>query len=163
MKKNIYLFFAILFLSGCDKGIAPLESTLSITQGIQGTILFQHWPPPDSLYNLRLVAFRKFPPENIFVEILTGQAYAFPAVNDTNHIPFYVDEYQFEFELPPGNYEYLVVAQQYGPNVLQHWRAVGQYDTDTDSLPSPFVVEENKVTRNMVIGVDFDNLPIQPF
>ncbi len=153
---------AVVFHS-CDKGLAPAAVNLDIANGIQGTILFENWPSPDSLYDLRLVAFRNFPPENIFVELLSEQAYAYPAITDTTHIPFFVDRYEFEFELPPGEYGYLVVAQQYGSNLLLDWRAVGQYDVDADSLPSPLNVDENAVTRNLVIGVDFDHLPIQPF
>jgi len=65
----IISLFCIFWLS-CDQGLAPDENVPEIT-GIEGTILFQNWPPPDSLYDLRLVAFKNFPPENIFVEIIT--------------------------------------------------------------------------------------------
>ena len=101
--------------------------------------------------------------ENIFLELFAGQAYALPAIDDTTRIPFYVDQYSYQFELPPGEYGYLVVAQQYGDDVFNDWRAVGQYDTDPDSLPSPLQVIDKQVIRNIIIAVDFNNLPIQPF
>jgi len=143
--------------------LAPDENVPEIT-GIEGTILFQNWPPPDSLYDLRLVAFKNFPPENIFVEIITQQAYAYPPITvDTTWIPFYVDQAEFEFELPPGTYDYLVVAHRYGPNILEDWQAVGQYDTDSDSLPSSFTIVEGQLLKNIIILADFKQLPIQPF
>jgi hypothetical protein len=157
---TLVLAWAIL---SCDEGLAPRSDNLAIQTGIAGTVLFENWPAPDSLVDLRLVAFRTFPPENIFVEVISGQAFAYPAIGDTTRIPLYVDQYDFQFELPAGEYGYLVVAQQYGDDLFSDWRAVGQYDLDSDSLPSPLEVIENQVTRNIIIGVDFNNLPIQPF
>ncbi len=155
------LLLAVLF-TACDKGIAPREPGLE-ESGIQGTIFFQNWPPPDSLFDLRLVAFREFPPENIILEIVNQQAFAYPSINDSLGLPFYVERTDFEFELPAGQYGYLVVAQRYGENLFSDWRAVGQYDVDSDSLPSPLRVPENRMVRNIFISVDFDHLPIQPF
>ena len=156
-----WLTTAVLFLFlvslGCDHGLAPRP-----VSGIQGTITFQNWPLADSLYDLRLVVFRTFPPTNVVLEVLSGQAFVFPPI-DSTHLPYFVDRVDYFLELPPGRYAYVVVAQQYGPNVFTDWRAVGQYDVDTDSLPSPVVVPEGEVVPSVDIQVDFDHLPIQPF
>ncbi len=156
----------LLVVAHCDKGLTPPEDQ-GIT-GISGTIFFSNWPPPDSLFDLRLVAFKNFPPENILVEILNGNAYVFPSIETDSAVvrkmlPFYADQVDYLFELPPGTYGYLAVAHQYGPNLLTDWQAVGQYDTDADSLPSPVVVREGEILRLIPITVDFHNLPIQPF
>ncbi len=165
----LFLIFAIGFFYQCDKGLSPIEKPPpptvedSIT-GISGTIYFTNWPPPDSLFELRIVVFKKFPPENLIVEILTGEAFIYPtALEDTVSLPFYVDSLQYAFELEPRTYEYLVVAQRYGPNRALDWRAVGQYDTDEDSLPSPFTVIDSVLLKNINVYVDFKHLPIQPF
>ncbi len=168
MKCMLYaVILATLLLGGCDKGLAPPEEIgLEKVTGISGTIIFQNWPPPDSVKELRLVAFRNFPPANIFQELLLGQAFAYPAIDDdSTKIPLFVDQYEFKWVngLPAGTYGYLVVAQRYGDNLFADWRAVGQYDLDTDSLPSPITVPEGQLVRNIFIGVDFKNLPIQPF
>jgi hypothetical protein len=152
----------ICFLE-CDKGLNPSDDESSFT-GVRGIIFFQNWPPLDSLVDLRLVAFKNFPPANIFVEILSQEAYALPPITvDTTWFPFYADQIDFDFELPPGKYGYLVVAHRYGPNILADWQAVGQYDTNPDSLPSPFEVVEGELLDNIFISANFKNLPIQPF
>ncbi|RMG67950.1 MAG: hypothetical protein D6715_03550 [Calditrichaeota bacterium] len=147
----------LLFYLACDHGLAPRP-----VSGIQGTISFQHWPPADSLHDLRLVVFRSFPPTNVVLEVLSGQAFVYPPI-DSTHLPYFVDRVDYFLELPPGRYEYVVVAQQYGPNVFSDWRAVGQYDVDTDSLPTPITVPEGQIVSPVDIQVDFKKLPIQPF
>lgn len=166
MTKNfitLLLISSVFTLWQCDQGLSPEGENEQIT-GIQGTIFFQNWPTRDSLFDLRLVAFKNFPPENILAEILSQQAYAWPPITvDTTLIPYYSDQFNFEFELPAGKYGYLAVAQRYGPNILTDWRAVGQYDTNPDSLPSSFEVRAGTLSRNLFIAVDFKKLPIQPF
>jgi len=46
---------------------------------------------------------------------------------------------------------------------LEDWQAVGQYDTDSDSLPSSFTIVEGQLLKNIIILADFKQLPIQPF
>jgi hypothetical protein len=169
MKKLILItfFWAVLALR-CDKGLAPQAETTTFT-GISGTIFFQNWPPADSLVDLRLVAFKKFQPkftaQDIFIQILSDppEAFTYPGLSDTTRIPADVDKFDFDFELPAGTYEYLVVAHRYGPDILADWQAAGQYDVDADSLPSPITVTEGKVIQNVLISVDFHDLPMQPF
>ena len=164
----VFLFFISRFLYQCDKGLTPVEKLPPVItdtiSGISGTVYFTNWPPPDSLYELRIVVFKKFPPDNLIVEVLTGQAIIYPAaLEDTVSLPFYVDSLEYAFEMEPGTYEYVVVAHRYGPNRAADWQAVGQYDTDADSLPTPVTVMDSVLLRNIDIFVDFKNLPIQPF
>jgi len=164
MKKILFwVFLGTLFIQSCDKGLTPPENQIRISAGISGTVFFQNWPSPDSLLDLRLVAFKNFPPQDIFVELLSRQAFAYPAIDDTLSLPLNVDQLDFQFELPAGDYGYLAVAQQFGPNVLADWRAVGQFDLSPDSLPTPLMIPEGQVVKNIFIAVDFDHLPIQPF
>jgi len=166
MKSIIRLIFLILLISfyfSCDHGLAPPEEEIPPEPtGIAGTLYFRNWPPPDSLFDLRLVVFKNYPPTNILGELLSGNAFVYPPLDSTN-LPFYVDSLQYLMKLPAGRYEYVVVAQQFGPNLYSDWRAVGQYDTDTDSLPTPIEVKENRLLKGIDVFVDFKNLPVQPF
>lgn len=162
------ILLALALLPSCNEGLAPRGESFQIT-GISGKVFFQNWPSADSLVDLRIVAFKRFQrhftPTDIFVQILGDppEAFAFPGLADTIPLPRNVDELDYQLELPPGRYEYIVFAQQYGPNILMDWQAAGQYDTDTDSLPSALTVQEGQLTRNIFIFVDFKHLPLQPF
>lgn len=151
----VFLILVILCLmSGCNEGLAPRIET----SGITGVIRYKNWPPRDSLIDLRLVAFKKFPPTDIIGEIIRGNAVVYPPIGDTALVPFYVDSTRYTVPLAPGRYEYVVIAQQYGRNIFFDWRPVGQYDLDTNyALPSPVVVLEGSLTRFVDINVDFRN------
>ena len=156
-----FLLSGILIFSRCDHGLSPADAT--VVTGISGEITYEdNWPPADSLKDLRLVAFKKFPPRNIVLEVLSGEAIVYPPI-DSASLQFYVTSQEYSMELPPDTFEYIVVAQRYGDDVFNDWRAVGQYDTDEDSLPTPIILKENTFLKNINIHVDFENLPIQPF
>ena len=164
---NIAVIFLILFyLFSCDHGISPTKTekdTETKNTGISGTIFYQNWPPQDSLLDLRIVIFKNYPPADIVGEVTGGEAIAYPDIT-LNSLPFYVDSMQFEVLLDPLIYEYIVVAQQYGPFVFFDWRVVGQYDTTlNDTLPSSVEVFTDSMLRGINIFVDFDSLPGQPF
>jgi len=157
----VVLSVCVFLLFDCDHGLAPTDSETKT--GIAGTITYQdNWPPADSLKNLRLVVFKNFPPQDIIVEILTGEAFVYPPI-DTTSLAFNVSSQDYTLDLPIGTYEYVAVAQQYGDNLFTDWRAVGQYDTDSDSLPTSILLEKNLFLENIDIHVDFEKLPIQPF
>ena len=134
-----------------------------------GSISYLNWPPPDSpppdsLIDLRLVVFKNYPPDSILLEVLTGNAIVYPALAATSGLPMYVSMTAFEIELDPGTYDYVVVAQRFGPNVTADWRAVGQYDTMlSDSLPTAISIIQGKLLKEINIVVDFNHLPPQPF
>jgi hypothetical protein len=161
----ILISLIFLFVIQCEHGLSPSDAK-QIPQnvtGISGFILYKNWPSPDSLKDLRLVAFRNFPPQNILAEVLSGSAIVYPPIDTSAHLLYNVAFEEFTMPLPPDTFKYIVVAQQYGDNIATDWRAVGQYDTDNDSLPTAIIIEENTFLEGINIDVDFKNLPIQPF
>lgn len=160
------LIVLALALVGCDKGLSPSATPPppSPKGYMSGLVRYQHWPPSDSLHDLRLVAFRVFPPTNIVNEVLLGRAIVYPSLGDTALVPFFVDSLCYGFDLPVGEYQYIVVAQQFGPTITTDWRAVGQYDLDSNfAIPSSVTILEDDTTINININVDFRNPPPPPF
>jgi hypothetical protein len=159
----IVVILLLIFLPGCDHGLEPPKE--NVRTAISGIISYQNWPPPDSLLDLRLVAFKEYPPTNIFFEVTSGRAIVYPPILNEG-LPLNVTDYTYIMDLPAGEYAYLVVAQQYGINITSDWRAVGQYDTTgtgLDSIPTTIMLKENRVLDSINIRVDFHNLPYQPF
>jgi hypothetical protein len=147
----------------CNQGLEPVEPGTAVS-AVAGTIRYRNWPPPDSLLDLRIVAFREFPPGNIVASVLSGQAAVYPPLGDTSLVPFYVDSVRYGFALDPGTYEYVTVVQQFGQNLFTDWRAVGQYDLDTNlEVPSPILVPAADTLRDVNISVDFSHPPPPPF
>ncbi|MFC2088585.1 hypothetical protein ACFLSX_03210 [Calditrichota bacterium] len=162
-----YFLLIIFILVACDHGIDPGEpestSTTANPTGIRGKIFYQNWPPLDSLYNLKLVIFKNYPPGDIVGEVTGGNAIAYPEVLDEN-LPYFQDSTGYTIELAAGTYEYIAVAQQYGPGLFFDWQAVGQYDTTLqDTIPTAITVIQDSMFSNINIHVDFDSLPGQPF
>ena len=153
------------FATGCDQGVDPFPPVDPSADGaISGIITYQNWPPLDSLFDLRIVAFRDFPPGDVVGAVLGGRAIVHPGLGDTALVPFLVDSLRFRFSLPPGEYRYLAVVHRFGRNIFSDWRAVGQYDTDSDPLvPTPVVVPAGDTLRGIAIPVDFVNRPPPPF
>jgi len=147
----LWLIFHIINLLSCDHGIDPKNWA---EPGFSGKITFMgKIPPKDSLYDLRLVVYKKYPPPNFF-----------EFVKFSDSIPLNQNPYQYTMLIQPGTYEYIVVAQQYGPNLFLHWRAVGFYSLlPGKQFPSAITIDENTFLTNIDITVDFDHLPIQPF
>lgn len=154
----------VLLAASCDKGIEPSASP-SLVGTFTGRITFANWDSAGALFDLRLVAARGFPlSANVLNEILAGRIVAYPPPNDTSHLPYNVDSVRYAFTLGAGTWEYVGVAQQFGPNLNQDWRAVGQYDLDSNlTIPTPVLVAANETTYNIDIHVDFANLPPSPF
>jgi|WetSurMetagenome_2_1015567.scaffolds.fasta_scaffold84294_2 hypothetical protein len=162
---SIILGCVMIFLLSCDKGVGPTQQAATPAQSgyMAGTIRFQNWPPADSLVDLRLVAFQNFPPTNIVNEVLAGAAEVYPVLGDTNHLPYYVSSTGYVAKFTARQYKYIVVAQRYGPGLTSDWRAVGQYDLDSNyAVPSAATVVANDTTRNININVDFRNPPPPP-
>ncbi|KAA3609907.1 MAG: hypothetical protein D8M58_08310 [Calditrichaeota bacterium] len=161
MKPLFICLFSFLLIS-CDHGIKPPDLPSQKT-GISGTIYYNNWPPADSIENLKLVVFNNFPPDDIVAEVIAGDAIAYPE-DLTEKLPIGDDSTAYIMELKAGLYEYVMIAQQYGPGIFTDWRSVGQYDLSlSDSLPTAVTVIQDSVLENINIFVDFNNLPIQPF
>ena len=161
---NCIVLCFLLVATSCDHGLAPPDPASKKT-GISGTITFVNWPVDTLLYDLRLVAFKNFPPQDIITEITQGGATVYPPITEGS-MPFYIDSIEYLMELPPGNIEYLMVAHQYRPAFLDtnSWQAVGQYDTTpADALPTEIIVQAGVLLQDIDIAVDFNRLPIQPF
>ncbi len=162
MQKLIIILLWLLIIGfhlGCDQGLSPADSAASQgPTGIQGTLYFSHWPSQDSLFDLRIVVFKTYPPADIVTALLTGQAIAYPPI-DSTHLPFYVDSLFYTLELPPGRYEAVTVVYRFGPVILSDWALVGIYhrpDAPTDTIPDPVTVEEGQLTERINIQVNFN-------
>lgn len=150
----------------CDTGLSPLNEP----SGFSGVVHFRHWPPPDSVRELRIVAFERYPTDSagIIAALLAGQAAVYPELE--RRLPTFVDSIEYEFTTKKGlnlkvtNYEYVIVAQQYGPNVLTDWRPAGVYSARPHSFePAPVRVLLHRIIPNINIDVDFNNPPPRPW
>lgn len=156
------IVLSLITFSSCDHGLAPPSENVNNMSGITGIITYENWPA-DSLYDLRLVIFKSYPPDNIIEDVFNGRAIVYPGLGDPG-LPTYIDTTGFLVELNSGTYEYVVVAQQYGENPSTDWRAVGQYDTLAgDDLPTAITVYAGRLLEEINIHVDFNHLPLQPF
>ncbi len=157
--------FLLATVCGCDRGLEPTGPSAGTgPSAFTGVIRYAHWPPRDSLVDLRLIAFRSYPPGDIVTEVSSGNAIVYPPLGDTALVPFYVDSLRYIVTGPPATYAYVVVAQQYGPNILSDWRAVGMYTHDpANAVPAAVTVPSGDTVRNVDINVDFSNPPPQPF
>ena len=157
---SLFTAVMVMFIAGCDQGLAPSEGP-GLTPGMGGIITFRNsWPPSDSVLDLRVAAFRIYPPENILAEILQGRAvFSDELAYDSNE-----QSYVIENEALNGVFEYVVVAQRYGPKLESDWRVVGVYTLTGDhSIPSIVDLQEGKFVSGVNISVDFNDLPPQPF
>lgn len=161
----------ILLWSGCDTGLGPINEPA----GFSGTIHFKNWPPADSVRELRIVAFEKYPTDSagVFLTLLNFKAALYPPdLSSKGSLPKYVDTVSYRFStksteginLKVQLYEYVVVAQQYGPNVLTDWRPAGVYTMNPVTFePAPLRVLLHRITPNIDFQVDFRNPPPKPW
>lgn len=162
---NKYRFFITIFIllalfSGCDEGLKPPQQIKSY---LKGTIYYiggkDNWPPADSVQEIRVVAFKNYPPGDILSEIINNNAYF-----TLDPLPTFVDKSDFSIEIhnPPVTIKYLVCALRYG-NILE-WKAIGFLKSKIDTTqPEQIEVKQNEVIDSLIIYVDFKNLPPQPF
>ncbi len=151
--------------SGCDQGLAPPPRELPT--GIRGTVTFlSAWPPPDSVQELRVVAFQRFPlgdSSSIIAEVLAGRAF----FSDT--LPRFVDSTDYAILLHPpfpDTLRYIAVAWRYGPRLFADWLVAGVYTAeirDDTLIPGTVRVIPHRILEHIDIAVDFAHLPPQPF
>ncbi|UCF65727.1 MAG: hypothetical protein JSW33_07810 [bacterium] len=157
----VFLFIIILFLH-CDKGLSP-ENVEPPFTGIRGTVYFINWPapnnpPPDTVFDVRLILFPDFPPADFADEILSGRAVLYPTLNDEK-LPIPLDSLDYQIPLQPGRYEYFAVARQYGDNLFADWHVVGHYDTTfSDTLPTPIQINQGQLLDSINILANFDSV-----
>ena len=162
------LALALMLVSspGCNEEIGPLNEP----SGFRGVIRFKNWPPPDSLRDLRLVAFDVFPIDSaqILITLLAGGGAVYPAIG--TKFPSFIDSLEYVFTAKTGtniqvkNYAYVIIAQQYGPNILNDWQPAGVYSSAPGSFdPAPVRVLLHRVSPGIDINVDFHQLPPKPW
>ncbi|MDH3251614.1 MAG: hypothetical protein OEM41_02415, partial [Ignavibacteria bacterium] len=97
---------AITFsITACNKGIESEPQAATGPGAMTGLVTYRNWPSPDSLRDLRIVAFRSFPPVDIVTEVLQSRAVVYPPLGDTALVPFFVDSLRYKFTLEAGTYE----------------------------------------------------------
>ncbi len=162
MRVQVFAFAAVVlvFLASCDEGLTPdpIDNTVP---GLGGLVtVVSAWPPADSVRDLRIVAFRNYPPRDILTEVLGGTA----IFSDQLQYDSSRQVYRIVGEELQGAFAYVVAAQQFGDNLFQDWRVVGVYTLSGDvNLPSPVDLEAGRYIDDVDILVDFNNLPPQPF
>lgn len=153
-----------LVLTGCDDGLAPPATPPPSTGTVSGVVRFTNWDSAGTVLDIRLAFFRVFPPNDIVSEVLGGRAVVYPALGAGALVTTGTDSIQYSLAVPAGTFQYVAVAQQFGSNIMTDWRAVGQYDLDTNlTIPSPVVIVADDTTFGVNINVDFSHLPPPPF
>lgn len=164
---SIKLWFAavtaLILFSACNEGLSPQEAESKTA--ITGTIVYKNgktnWPPSDSAKEVRVVCFKKYPPEDVIQTILNGEAF-FTA----DALPVMVDSssYSIEFTVTPLTLPYIVAALRTGNNFMADWKVIGVYNTSGDQTkPDTIQVLKGKTYKAVNIEVDFNELPPQPF
>lgn len=160
MNKILLFFTLVILFTGCDGGLEP-HKAIELSY-IRGKIFYKNgkdkWPPIDSVKDMRVVAFKDYPPKDILTEVTGGNA-----IFTQESTGIMVDSSEFEIIIKdaPVKFNYIVVAQNYGS--IFEWRAVGVYTTTGDvNKPSSLLVEQGK-SYYLNLTVDFNNLPPQPF
>lgn len=163
MKIFSFLFFISILIFSCDGGLDPTKVKATGDGWIKGTIRYiggkEAWPPEDSVFAIRVVAFKNYPPGDIFGDVISGNAYF-----TFETLPLYVDSTEFLLKIPdaPVEIKYFAVAHQYGDSITSQ-QAVGVYTESGDpTKPSNISVQIGK-ENYITIDVDFSKLPPQPF
>jgi hypothetical protein len=172
---SVAAFFLIVcaLFPGCDRGLGPITEDT----GFSGIITFKNWPPPDSVLELRLVAFEEYPADSsgIIAALLAGHAAIYPHVT-TGVLPSLAilgnksaDTVHYTFTkegtiLKEVTYNYIVLGWRYGPNYFADWAPVGVYtDKPGTFIPGSVTVRERRMREHVDITVDFHNLPPKPW
>ena len=150
----------MLFLAlgaGCGDGLSPEMGLV----GFEGAVtVASAFPPTDSVLTLRVVAARSYPPKDILSEYLAGRLIFSDALTYNARTQSYTI---LQSDLT-GVFEYVCIAQQYGPNPFSQWRVVGVYSLSGDKARhSPIDLGSGRFLRGIDIAVDFYDLPPQPF
>jgi hypothetical protein len=161
------VLLALAGLLGCNEELGPLNEP----SGFGGVIRFRHWPPVQTIREMRLVAFEDVPADStgIIPMLLAGKAAAYPPIGQ-DYLPTLVDSVVYEFTTSVGTnlqvrqYAYVAVMYQYGPNIFADWRPAGVYTTAGPGFqPAPLRVLLHRIVPGVNITVDFDSLPPIPW
>lgn len=163
-----------LCMGACNGGLDPGD--YNQTASFSGRIYFvqgagaEHFPPKDSLLDLRVVAFHDQPKDtNLLNELGNGDAiFSALALVDSSFsypadIPYSIDIPQNQLNKGAVSYRYVAVAQRYGPNILSDWKVVGIYSLDSVYTPQILILSNGTHYDNINFTVDFLHPPPQPF
>ncbi len=160
-KHIVIIIAALIFLSSCDGGLKPPEengkSYLEVTINYIGGA--SEWPDKDSVFAVRIAAFKTYPTGDIITEFAANNVY-FTFLS----LPLFVDSSFVSLEItsPPVELKYIAVVQQYD-SLITSQKAIGVYSTTGEqSDPSAILVEPGK-SYPIKINVDFNNPPPPPF
>lgn len=165
-KRNYLIFLFTVALLGCDKGISPSD-TPEVKPGFGGTITYVAPPPPrDSLIQLRIIAVPYYPIDTVVATLIDKIVRGVIPYSDTLQLSS-IDSgktQRYEFFIPPAEYKYVAVVQQYGLLLYEDWRVVSVYGfSQLAPFPRPVTVAADKFQTGIDFVVDFRNLPPQPF
>jgi hypothetical protein len=161
---------ALLFLScgkAFDSGLAPLNDP----SGFSGRVTFKNWSAATNVIEMRLLVFKEFPADSsqILNTLLNRQAFFYPRFGEKGFNQFHEDvvDYVFSDDNAPldlGVYKYVLVAYRYDLLDYSKWRPAGLYTLTPGTFDySPVNVLLHKITPNINIDVDFNNLPPKPW
>ncbi len=158
----LFGLFAVL-LGGCDKGLEPpLEGDVILRGRVDFAGGVDSWPERDSIYDLRVAAFQEYPPESLVGDIVEQRAWF-----TDDSLATFQESVDWEITIPspgPARIAYLVVAMQNGPNIFEDWIAVGVHaPADQRDQPTVIQLQPGAIIEDIVLTVDFDDLPPQPF
>lgn len=154
---SIIIYISIVVLTSCQSGLNP---EIQKNSKLMGKLIFtserESFPPADSIKDMRVVAFKTYPPTNVVADVLTGNAYFTDQTLDYSQ-----DTVDFEITIPepPVELKYIVAGYQYG--TIMEWRVIGVYHQNNDSISS-LNIDKGK-NYEIEIFVDWKNLPPQPF
>lgn len=159
MKRLSYLFLCLLIVAGCDKGLSPPPPKPSIAGKVR---FLSEWPHKDSLGNRFLaLALAKVPPPYAASQLFAG-VFDGTILSVLTSFNYGTVDTSFYFEVDPGTYYYLGVAQQFGPVLATDWRVLGFAHDEKDSA-IVFNISDGDRIKDIFIDVRFDSLPRQPF
>lgn len=160
----LFIGYLIFQITGCDKGIEPAAQTPT---GFSGTVTFTgQWP--SGIQRTHVVVFNHFiqsnadfsPPNLSFVVDsipYNSKTFTFNSI-DNNFISI--------FQIIPGEYQYIVVAQSKTPTLSlerKDWFVAGVYTTSQNqAIPGTMTISDGVMTTGININVDFNNPPPQP-
>lgn len=155
--KFLKIIIIIILLTSCDKGLEPPEVIEPAI--LTGKITYiNNWPDDDSLFAVRIAAFKAEPGQGLVQEVIDGNAYF-----NLETMPFNVDSTEFELIIdePPLTLNYIAVAWQYEDN-LESQRVIGIYSLNNDDTPASIDLDPGEQFE-INIEVNWDDLPPQPF
>jgi hypothetical protein len=166
------LAITLVIAISCDGGLRPPE--IPPITSISGTVRYvggkANWPRRDSVWTVRVVGFKQFPPQDLIGDLLQGRAYFTPAALQLDStLSLFADSARYSLVFSdsiPTSIKYLCVAMLTDTARLlttAGWRVIGVYNTSgNQSQPTTIPITPGKDHR-ADITVDFKNPPPQPF